>query len=285
MTINEFFRNRINRIITEEYGINAEFDEKVKKAIKSIISNLKGKHFAKEGNCLTKKHTEVFEINGKKVTIQATNYYFETMEKWGEYMQNNDIPCCYLPTVQTIYIPLITVGNQTDYDDFSDAIYHELEHFFKDTFLNGPKMPSSKYIKAISNIGSKDEIEKRMSEIIYCADRNEQDSMINGLWGQANNYDSIDEINTAINNSEAALWIKKLYANYDFLKKTNIEEKYLKGKAKESFLNFTLKVIKSFEKKFARIVFKIKKDKIINEGIRPYISAKHRFKIEKMIWI
>ena len=72
--------------------------------------------------------------------------------------------------------------------------------------------------------------------------------------------------------SEAAVWCKKLYEDYNLLKKTDRDalnaelEKY--GKSHEQFFKIATKAIKRFEKKLARTTFKLIKDAQLRDGVR-----------------
>jgi len=286
MKRDEIFRQRINRLITEEFGINNDFDEVAKATANSITKSLTSLNFTKRNDgTLVKNYKETVTLNNKRVSIYVTNYYFETIEEKEDFQANHIILQSYNPITNMIMIPLYTIGENNDYEEFYDTIYHELDHFFKDTFLQSPKYPTPKYLKAISNLESENEISRRIAEVYYCADRNEQDAMINGLYGNLSNVNYCDDWAEILKNTEAAIWIKKLYDNYKFFKSNEIDEKYLNGKSKESFINFIIKVIKSFERKFARTVFKLKKDKFINEGVRPHIHPNSNMKQGQLFWI
>ena len=83
-TLNETFIKRINKIITEEFGINDALDKEATRATKSIITNINGKDFKwdYESGLCRRYHTEKVTLGEKSVKIYVTNYWFKTADEY-----------------------------------------------------------------------------------------------------------------------------------------------------------------------------------------------------------
>lgn len=279
LTLNELLIKRINNIITEECGIFLELDNEANRIYNSIITNLNGKKFTKRNDGIyLKTHTENSNLLGKKITIQISNYWFKNVLEKENFLKTHYVPVGYLETIKTICIPLYSVGNN-DFNktEFLDTLYHEMEHFLQISKMGHGFGSEKLYSTAITNLYSKDKIENALATIIYTTTPSEQDAMINGMFGSLKNTTLI-ELDEKIKQIEAYLWYEKLYSSYLRLKKCQEETiiKYLKpyNKTLSWFLKTSKNGIKRFENKIARIIFKLKKDKQLNENFRPYFSLK-----------
>lgn len=273
-TLNELFIKRINKIITEEFGINDALDKEVTRAAKSIITNINGKDFKwdDENGVYKRYHTEKVVLGEKSVKIYVTNYWFKTVEERNEFLKKTVVPLGYAYEVNMLFVPLYSVGNETfNVDDATDTIYHEIEHFFQTSKMGHNFGSAELYAKAKSNIKSRNETTRAIAEIFYMSFPSEQDAMVNGMYGSLKKYSYV-EVHKKIMESEAAIWCKKLYNDYNLLKNTDIDvlnaelEKYSKNH--EQFFKIAAKTIKRFEKKLARTTFKLIKDAQLRDGVR-----------------
>lgn len=272
--LNETFIKRINKIITEEFGINDALDKEATRATKSIITNINGKDFKwdDESGVYKRYHTEKVTLGEKSVKIYVTNYWFKTVGERDSFLKSAIVPLGYVYEVNMIFIPLYSVGDASfDVDDATDTIYHEIEHFFQTSKMGHNFGSSDLYVKAKSNIKSQDSVTRAVAEIFYMSFESEQDAMANGMYGSLKKYSYV-EVHKKIMESEAAVWCKKLYEDYNLLKKTDRDalnaelEKY--GKSYEQFFKITARTIKRFEKKLARTTFKLIKDAQLRDGVR-----------------
>lgn len=273
-TLNELFIKRINKIITEEFGINDALDKEATRAAKSIITNINGKDFKwdDESGVYKRYHTEKVTLGEKSVKIYVTNYWFKTVEERDSFLKSAIVPLGYVYEANMLFIPLYSVGNESfNVDDATDTIYHEIEHFFQTSKMGHNFGSAELYAKAKSNIKSRNETTRAIAEIIYMSFPSEQDAMVNGMYGSLKKYSYV-EVHKKIMESEAAVWCKKLYKNYNLLKKADRDtlnaelEKY--GKTHEQFFKIAAKTIKRFEKKLARVTFKLMKDAQLRDGVR-----------------
>ena len=273
-TLNETFTKRINKIITEEFGINDALDKEATRATKSIITNINGKDFKwdDESGVYKRYHTEKVTLGKKSVKIYVTNYWFKTVGERDVFLKSATAPLGYVYETNMLFIPLYSVGDVPfDVDDATDTIYHEIEHFFQTSKMGHNFGSSDLYVKAKSNIKSQDSVTRAAAEIFYMSFESEQDAMVNGMYGSLKKYSYV-EVHKKIMESEAAVWCKKLYKDYNLLKNTDRDtlnaelEKY--GKSYEQFFKITARTIKRFEKKLARTSFKLIKDAQLRDGVR-----------------
>ena len=272
--LNETFIKRINKIITEEFGINDALDKEATRAAKSIITNINGKDFKWDNESWAYKryHTEKVTLGEKSVKIYVTNYWFKTVDERNKFLKKTVVPIGYAYEVNMLFIPLYSVGNESfDIDDATDTIYHEIEHFFQTSKMGHNFGSAELYAKAKSSIKSRNETTRAISEIFYMSFPSEQDAMVNGMYGSLKKYSYV-EVHKKIMESEAVVWCKKLYKDYNLLKNTDKDtlnaelEKY--GKNYEQFFKIAAKTIKRFEKKLARVTFKLIKDAQLRDGVR-----------------
>ena len=272
--LNETFIKRINKIITEEFGINDALDKEATRAAKSIITNINGKDFKwdDESGVYKRYHTEKVALGKKSVKIYVTNYWFKTVGERDSFLKSAIVPLGYVYEANMLFIPLYSVGDVPfDVDDATDTIYHEIEHFFQTSKMGHNFGSAELYAKAKSNIKSRNETTRAIAEIFYMSFPSEQDAIVNGMYGSLKKYSYV-EVHKKIMESEAAVWCKKLYKDYNLLKNTDRDtlnaelEKY--GKNHEQFFKIATKAIKRFEKKLARTTFKLIKDAQLRDGVR-----------------
>ena len=272
--LNETFIKRINKIITEEFGINDALDKEATRATKSIITNINGKDFKwdYESGLYRRYHTEKVVLGEKSVKIYVTNYWFKTADEYNSFLKSAIVPLGYVYEANMLFIPLYSVGDAAfDVDEATDTIYHEIEHFFQTSKMGHNFGSTELYAKVISNIKSRNETARAIAEIFYMSFPSEQDAMVNGMYGSLKKYSYV-EVHKKITESEAAVWCKKLYKDYNLLKKTdkdtlNVElENY--NKNYEQFFKIATKTIRRFEKKVARTAFKLIKDAQLRDGVR-----------------
>lgn len=289
-TITEILRKRINKIIIEDYGINLELDNVASSTSKKIISNLNGKYFVKrDDGQFVKEHTEIVQINNKTIKIFVTNFWFKTKTNKNNFLKTHVIYNGFIFETNWILITLFDIGSKKfSEEDLNDTLYHELEHAFQTSKMQHNFGSPTIYAIAKTNIFSSDKISKSLAEIIYASTKNEQDAMINGLYGSLKNYNFI-EIDKKIKKSEAYIWYKKLFLAY--LTINSLDEKQLQqyllpyNKTKKWFLTIAKKGIKRFERKLARTVFKLKYNNIKEGRFKPNILAENKMLEGQLFWL
>lgn len=270
--LNELFLKRINKIITEEFGINDALDRAASKASLSIISNLQGKDFIWDdnSNVYKKKHIETVTIENNTVKIHVTNYWFKTEKDYLRFLNETVIPFGYVYEVNMIFIPLYSIGKREfNQEEAADSIYHEIEHFFQTLKMEHNFGSEQLYVTARQYLQSQDKTERALADIIYISSPSEQDAMVNGMYGSLKGCSMI-EIHKKIRESDAAMWCKRLYEDYQLLKNTN-EDAMLPalkqyGKTKKWFIRIAAKAIRRYEEKIARTSFKLIKDAQRRDG-------------------
>lgn len=288
MILNEQIRNGVNGFITEDYGINNDLDEKLSGAINVVTKQLKGSDFIKGDDGIRRKIVRGnLSISGKTVRYEIINYWFNNGEEFENFISRHITPQGYISMLNTIFIPLFSVGKGFSYEDFCDSFYHEVEHAFQDIMGNSITIPPKVYRIAISNLNSQDEVERAVADMFYIGDRKEQDAFVNGLWAYVSKSEDFVSMNEKIKETEAFTWLKRLYKDKELLEKCENLGGYLQkyGKKRENFLAFAGKVVKSFERKIARVVFRLKKNKMIAEGYRPHIKPNDNLRIGQIFWI
>jgi len=274
MTARELLIERVNSIIKETAGINDELDAK----ISGVVSNVKNKltkikpKYDVDG-LLQYSDTINIDINEKQFKINYIVVFFKDNKEYDEYINNyGNFNNGYFKLENYSYVKifLIVINNKPDYNDFYDSLYHEIEHGFQENEMNnyfgGEELNAFIRTKMFSN----NYFERILAEVIYGTRANEQDAMVNGMWGyvkhSVNDSDSFPDINKLIMDSEACLWLKKLYNNLNTIikNKDNFEfltalKDYRQFNINYSKLISVLKNgIKRFEKKIALVTRRVK---------------------------
>ena len=126
-----------------------------------------------------------------------------------------------------------------------------------------------------NNIRSNNVYDRILAETIYATRRAEQDAMVNGMWGYVKNKvenGSAFDVDKYIIESEACIWLNKLYENYNFIKNSKENPEFIKAISdyKKFDINYgrllyiTKTGIKRFEEKIALVTRRIKQ-RIIKE--------------------
>lgn len=274
MLLTEIYKKRVNKMISEEYGISntlhydiiPRFLSQLKSEIKNTDFDTNYKVSCKNGkfsfNCKDKNNTEfkVFWIV----------YYFDNMQEYQTFRSQHALHNYIMYDFKMIKITVVYVNGKPLNNDFYDSIGHEFEHTYQNVLMGKTYGNKLIYSVAISNINSKNQYERSLAHIIYASTKSEQDGMINGFYSEfINGNINPDYLDKAIENSECGWWIKNLYTAYIFLKQHNDMEmqnaisKYKKLKDYYNykyFLYIARNGIKSFERRIARLTYKIKQD-------------------------
>ena len=126
-----------------------------------------------------------------------------------------------------------------------------------------------------NNIHSNNVYDRILAETIYATRRAEQDAMVNVMYGYVKNKvenGSAFDVDKYIIESEACIWLNKLYENYNFIKNSKENPEFIKAISdyKKFDINYgrllyiTKTGIKRFEEKIALVTRRIKQ-RIIKE--------------------
>lgn len=274
MNLNEVYKKRINRLISEEYGISDKlhgdiiprFIRSLKTAIKStdinpnyIVPTKEGKF---EFKCLDKEGN-TFRVYWKVYYFDNQEEYLKFYKKYG--LTNNVIYKFKMLTISVVYVEGKPLNNQ-----FYDSIGHELEHLYQNELMDKEFRNQDIYRIAISGLHEKDKYIRCLSTIIYASTKSEQEAFINGFYSEFS-HGNIDpgKLDKAIEESVCGDWLKELYNSYVFLKEhndENMQEAIRKYKNIKDYYNYKYFLyiarngIKNLERRIARLTYKIKKD-------------------------
>ena len=275
MNTKQLLIERVNKIIRETSGINDELDWNIYSISKEIINSFKKqKDFSYDNNLKYKSITIEKTIVEKPFTIQAIAVYFDNDEEYNSYIQKyGGFQNGFVKLGKTYYVKvfLIVINDIPKLDDFYDSIYHEAEHAFQTVKMKkdfgGDDLNAFIKTKLYSN----NVYERKIAEIIYGTRQNEQDAMVNGMWGYIkNNLENDETFNISIDkyilNSEASTWLMKLYQNYSFIIKNKNNPDFIKALSEykmfsinyRRLVSITKYGIKRLENKIALVTRKLK---------------------------
>lgn len=276
MKVKQLLIERINKIIRESSGINDELDFNVYSIAKQFTDYFqKNKDFKYDETGL--KYTSQIikkEIFNKNFNIECTCVYFDSENDYQNYISKyGDFSNGFVNLKKYFYVKifLISINGKFLFDDFYDSIYHEIEHPFQVTmmgkYFGGDDLNAYVRSKITSNII----YERIIAETIYATRHNEQDAMVNGMWGYIKyNIENDENFNGNIDNylinSEASIWLMKLYENYSFILKNKNNEQFINALANYrmfkinygKLVSITKYGIKRFENKIALVTRKLK---------------------------
>lgn len=273
MTLNELYKKRVNKLICEEYGISDTLHyDIIPRFLKQLKSNIKSTGFVASKFIKTGK----FEFNScdnKNTTFNVYwfAYFFDSIGEYNNYVKSHGRGSNYVMYgIKTVRVTLFYIDGKPINNKMYDIIGHELEHAYQN-ILMGKEFGNKKiYAIAISNIYSKNPYDRNLAGIIYASTKSEQEGIINGFYSQfANGGLNTLDIDKEIENSACGIWLKYLYSAYQFLKEHNDEymkEAIRKYKNVKDYYNYKYFLyiarngIKSFERRIARLTYKIKQD-------------------------
>lgn len=277
--MNKLLIERINKIIVETQGINDELDlfvYGVAKKIERKVDKTDVEHGQFGYDYYDGFLNDVF--NGSNITVYYTIAYFVNDEEYNAYLNKHGEfhnGFYKIGSKLNIKICLVVIDGKYDYGEFYDSIHHEMEHLFQ-TKMMGKDFGSDElnaFVK--NNIRSNNVYDRILAETIYATRRAEQDAMVNGMYGYVKNKvenGSAFDVDKYIIESEACIWLNKLYENYNFIKNSKENPEFIKAISdyKKFGINYgrllyiTKTGIKRFEEKIALVTRRIKQ-RIIKE--------------------
>ena len=287
--LNHLLVERINKIIVETSGINDELDSRIMDVANYIISqSKKEKNYKHEDNLSYYSGSLKDNLFNKDFVFYYTILKFNNEEEYNGYINKyGELNDGFWKDKDRYFIKLylVLIDGRFNYRDFYDGIYHEVEHAFQ-TIKSGKDFGGENlnaYIR--SKLRDKNIWERVIAEIIYATRKNEQDAMVNGMWGYVNSqlkqnakYWDVDKL---IIDSEASVWLKKLYDNIALILTNKDNEKLMKVIDYYShnfdinygrLLSITKKGIKAFEEKIAKVTRRLKQKHYNN--VNEYISSR-----------
>ena len=277
--MNKLLIERINKIIVETQGINDELDlfaYGVTKKIEKKVGKTDVEHSQFGYDYYDGFLNDVF--NGSNITVYYTIAYFVNDEEYNAYLNKHGEfhnGFYKMGSKLNIKICLVVVAGKYDYGEFYDSIHHEMEHLFQTKMMGkdfgGDELNA--FVK--NNIRSNNVYDRILAETIYATRRAEQNAMVNGMWDYVKNKvenGSAFDVDKYIIESEACIWLNKLYENYNFIKNSKENPEFIKAISdyKKFDINYgrllyiTKTGIKRFEEKIALVTRRIKQ-RIIKE--------------------
>lgn len=281
MTIEEYTIYRINLIIENGgIGINDDVDNASERLFSLILKRFTTiiKNNPKiDRNTLDLGKIE-FDCFGTKIKVYITATFFNSEHEYS----NSVLGGGWVQPFSMLMISVPVVNGKVKEYDLYDTVQHELEHAFQNIKMGHGFGSEKLYAYAISRLYSENIYEKSLSHIIYASTRNEQDALINGLYGQIKLGKSEKPIDEIVKNSEAYIWLQNLYKAKQILKRNKVEiMPYIRAYNGinqhidyNKFRKIANKGIKEFEWKMARLIKGAKKRFMPEYNVRPYLRAK-----------
>ena len=272
MLLNEVYKKRVNKMISEEYGISNTLHYDIIPRFQNQLKNeIKQSEPATNYGIDCKRGRFVFDCGDKKNTefkVYWTVYYFKDKYEYDKFTQqhllNNGLAFEY----KMINITIVYINGKPLNGQFYDSIGHEFEHVYQNVLMGKDFGNKKIYSLVISNINSTNKYDVCLSWIIYASTKSEQEAMINGFFNEFSNGNiDINDLDTEIKESECGAWLRRLYKAYSFLKQNNdanMQESIRKYKNIKDYYNYKYFLyiarngIKNLERKIARLTLKIK---------------------------
>lgn len=292
MTLEEYTKKRINRIITEEFGVSDEVDKAASEIIEYIKSRQKDFPSIQSGDKIAEVKQDYF---GKPITIEIKYYFFKTGEEYDYFAARNLITLWAQP-FSLIEIAVCSINGRIDYSELYDSVYHEMEHAYQNRKMGKGFGSAEIYAVAMMGLSSENDAERCLAEIVYYSTRSEQDAFINGLYGQLKLQYGKESNDTTIKKSYAYNALKTLHKAKKYLKEHRVEVMPFIKRYKEinntydygKFVRIANKGIGELEWKIAKLRYgfqkKFLKEAQIRTAIRPDRAKKGIKSGEYWLW-
>lgn len=283
-----YIKKKLYEVITEELGIADQVDRVSTAILYQIIDKLKECDHTELIFDGVKKGTISFkhDIHGNNALITVYHYNFRDKEVFEQHKE--EIDCYDGASMKSgkmcwVNISCYSISGALQKHDAMETIQHEVEHIFQDS--KGDKSVfnfNPHYSNAAQYIYSIDTIKRSLAQCVYLSFRFEQDAYTNGLYGYLKqkgnpipNWSDIadsDAYMTLMKFENALAYIEENKDNEELI--NECREKY--NMTPQHLINISKKSIKRLYTAFAKVLMKIRNEKI-NEGYaRVYIqSAKY----------
>lgn len=267
--------NRVNRLIKEEYGISErlhseiipafmkEFDSSVSKTKKNVNSD----------GVVTRDGSFRFDFFGDSNYILRVYwhiYYFETPEDSEQYVSTHRLPNYSDYGDRMLRLNIVYIKGRPSRNMMFDTVGHELEHLYQSILMGKEFGDGMVYALSKTYMTVSDDYHRYLAWIIYASTKSEQEAMVNGCYNEYLNDEEGNVLNLDkfIKESDAGIWLQNLYEAYYFVKSHNDEKMTLtiadyKRRAPQCTYKWFLRVgvngIRTFERRIARLILKIKK--------------------------
>ena len=172
---NVVLENKVNRIINEELGIADEVSNLTNIIEKKLMDLIKNNVY--ENNFTVK--TKLSELSVEYVLNDFENENEANM--WIAYERSND---GYSYRNNTLYVSIVSINGNIDYNELSDTIQHECTHYWE--MKNMKKdLYNSDYQTVVDGIRNKNPYVSLTYSVIYYSNKNEIKAFVNGSFSSA----------------------------------------------------------------------------------------------------
>lgn len=267
--------NRVNALIKEEYGISErlhgeiipafmkEFDSSVSKTRKTVNSDgvvIRDSSF----------RFDFFNDSSYILRVYWSIYYFETPEDSEEYVSTHRLSNYSDYGDRMLRLNIVYIKGRPSRNMLFDTVGHELEHLYQNILMGKEFGDGMVYALAKTYMTVSDDYHRYLAWIIYASTKSEQEAMVNGCYNEyLNDEDGCAlDLDRFIKESYAGIWLQNLYNAYSFVKSHNDEKmtqaiadyKRMAPKCTYKwFLRLGANGIRTFERRIARLILKIKK--------------------------
>lgn len=266
--ISELNEPKLKDLIKEELGISDMLVEKSRLLYKFLVDDLSDNKSKFQKNEWFSSYDGGFKFYLQSTAINVSyrykNYFnkeiadkFKVRQDASSVMVNDKMAFMFLDVVAT--------SGSIDTKNLMDGIQHELEHIYQQTMIGDMFSDSETYPIIITMMNSNDEFKSKVGRLLYGCVRSEQDGFINGIYAYMMSVPEYFKFET-LEQTEGYKLYREMVSIYNELGDTKefADEIRNFGYTKMKVLNRII----DFQKKIARVVAKVQKDKIEKQGFR-----------------
>lgn len=273
MNKEELYKTRINKLITEEFGISTELHNSIiprfirilKKQINQSTNVKNTLPPTKEGTF----HFDFFNDGKHNISVFWKTVLFTNNDEYVKYAKTHNFNACVIFKNKWFVVTIPFINNQVADNTIYGTIAHEMEHLFQNLLMGKSFGNQDIYNIARSHIADKDPFKKYLAWIVYASEKSEQEAFINDCYATFQVKPiNVFNIDNFVSESECGLWLKNLYDAYHFIRNNRNNELLTKAIKEYKNLNerynykYFLYVarngIKSLERRIARLTIKLK---------------------------
>lgn len=172
---NVVLEDKVNRIINEELGIANEVSNLTNIIENRLMDLIKNNVY--EGNF--KVETELSSLSVEYVLKDFENE--DEANGWIAYERGND---GYSYRNNTIYMSIVSINGNIDYNDLVDTLQHECTHYWEMKNM-GRDLYDSNYQDVVNGIRDRNEYVSMTYSVIYYSHKNELDAFVSGSYASA----------------------------------------------------------------------------------------------------
>lgn len=172
---NVVLEDKVNKIINEELGIADEVSNLTNIIEKKLMNLIKNNVY--ENNFTVK--TKFSELSVEYALKDFENENEANM--WIVYGRGND---GYSYRNNTLYISIVSINGNIDYNGLADTIQHECTHYWEMKSM-GKDLYNSNYQDVINGIRDRNEYVSMTYSVIYYSHKNELNAFVSGAYASA----------------------------------------------------------------------------------------------------